>query len=301
MMRGVNMPKPKTTAQRTKRMHTVPERYLEAFAVPDLDRRKSAVWRFGRDGSAKLVGIRDAEVVREIYTVFREDGTPDTGIEDDILCSLEGDFCEVRRVFRARAEFTVQHFAALAKFVAMQLMRTPRSLQMIRDFANETGQPITADTPQRVMLDLAHRASPRLARMRHMIIHNETDFPLLTSDNPVPTWRETNGAYEHGVDLRMRDAVVVCPLAPDLMYAAYQTADSFKLNRDAETGVRTAGNYKIKIGIGGLPKEEAKRLNAICVEDAHCNVYSNQNTPALRRFLENRFFGWPESTRRSSF
>ena len=37
---------------------------------------------------------------------------------------------------------------------------------MIRGIANEMNHLIDADTPQRVMLDLAARANPRLARMR---------------------------------------------------------------------------------------------------------------------------------------
>jgi len=60
-------------------MHTVPHGYLQAFAVPDTKRRMPAVWRFDRiSGEGKLVGVRDAEVVRDIYTIFGDDGAPDT-------------------------------------------------------------------------------------------------------------------------------------------------------------------------------------------------------------------------------
>ena len=65
------------------------------------DRREPAVWRFERaSGAAKLLGVRHVEVVKDIYTLFGEDGTPDTIIEDDILRDIDGAFCAVRGALR---------------------------------------------------------------------------------------------------------------------------------------------------------------------------------------------------------
>ena len=82
---------------RTRRMHTVLESYFESFAVQDPARRTSCVWRFDRiSGKAKLVGVGDSEVAKDIYTVFSNDGNPDTGIKERILCEIKGAFCSAR-------------------------------------------------------------------------------------------------------------------------------------------------------------------------------------------------------------
>ena len=76
--------------QRTRRMHTVPRSYLETFAVQDPDRRTPSVWRFDRlSAEAKVVGVRDAEVVKDIYALVDDTGSPDTVIEDAILGEAE--------------------------------------------------------------------------------------------------------------------------------------------------------------------------------------------------------------------
>ena len=61
-------------------MHTVPEAYFEAFAVGET-RRTSGIWRFDRvSGERKLLGVGDAEVLKDTYTVMGNDGAPDIGI-----------------------------------------------------------------------------------------------------------------------------------------------------------------------------------------------------------------------------
>src|SRR5579862_4609737 len=115
--------------QQTKRMHTVPEAYFEAFAVRDTTRRTSGIWRFDRiSGEHKLLGIGDAEVVNDIYTVFRGDGTRDIGIEVELFCGIEGEFCRARKALLKRTPLSKEHWISLARFVAAQLLRTPRFL-----------------------------------------------------------------------------------------------------------------------------------------------------------------------------
>lgn len=49
---------------------------------------------------------------------------------------------------------------------------------------------------------------------------------------------------------------------------------------------------------GHLPEPEVKRMNHICVSNAHRYVYANYSDKPLRRFLQNRFFGAPAPVRR---
>jgi Protein of unknown function (DUF4238) len=115
-----------------RRMHTVPASYLEAFAVAE-GRRTPAVWRYSRsDGEPVLIGIYDAAVWKDIYAFENETGQRVTGVEDT-LAEVEGAFCEVRKALTLGAPLTIDQRMAVARFIAMQLLRTPRSLQLHRD------------------------------------------------------------------------------------------------------------------------------------------------------------------------
>src|ERR1035438_7036074 len=124
---------------RTRRMHTVPEGYFEAFAVQEPTRRTSGVWRFDRiSGESKILGVSDAEVAKDIYTVFNEEGSPDTGIEE-ILCGLEGAFCSARTALLDRGPLSKENWTGLFRFIAAQLLRTPRFFQLMRDGLDADG------------------------------------------------------------------------------------------------------------------------------------------------------------------
>ena len=288
-------------SQKTSRMHTVPRSYLEAFSAPSPERRVASVWRFDRvSGEAKKVGVRDTEVVRDIYTVFRDDGTPDAGIEE-VLCHAEGAFCAIRDRLRSRLQPHGEEWGGLARFVAAQLLRTPRSLQFMRDLLDDKGETYEPDSPQRAMLLLINLAARRLGRMRGMVVYNDSPFPLLTSDNPVATWRTAREGVRCGIDLRVPNVVVSCPLAPEVIFTAYQTPESLAATmREEVGGERTRGtNYRVNVLIGTMPTHEVKRVNLICVTNAHRYVYANYNDEALRTFLANRFFGQPAGSRMS--
>jgi hypothetical protein len=161
---------------RTRRMHTVPEGYFEAFAVQEPARRTSRVWRFDRStDESKLLGVGDAEIAKDIYTVFKDDGTPDTGIEDELLCGLEGDFCTARNALLQRGTpLSKENWIGLARFIAAQLLRTPRFFQLMKDGLDADGTSYDPDSLPRVMLILIGRWIPRLARMRGILAYNET-------------------------------------------------------------------------------------------------------------------------------
>ena len=214
---------------RTRRMHTVPASYFEAFDVQEPARRKPGVWRFGRiTGESKLLGVRDAEIAKDLYTVFGHDGSPDTGIEDRVLCGLECEFCAARDLLLRREPLTKQNWSGLFRFIAAQLLRTPRFFQLMRDGLAADGTLYQEETLPRVMLLLIERWIPRLARMNGMLAYNETGFPLLTSDNPAVAWKKSGDGFICGVDQYDPELIVTCPVSPGLLYVAYQTPESLK-------------------------------------------------------------------------
>jgi hypothetical protein len=292
--------------RQAKRMHTVPEGYFEAFAVREATRRTAGVWRFDRiSGEHKVLGVRDAEVVNDIYTVIRDDGTRDIGIEAELFCGIEGEFCSARKALLERIPLSKEHWITLARFIAAQLLRTPRFLQLMRDDLDADGIPYDRDMPQRVMLLLIERWIRRVARMRGMIVYNETGLPLLTSDNPAVRWKKNSDSFICGVDQFDPDLVVSCPLAPDLLFIAYQTPDSLRAvheeRHDIGRSDRQAETFRTHVDTGTLPAREVKRLNQICVNNAHRYVYASYSDKTLIRFLQNRFFGAPAPMHRRDF
>jgi hypothetical protein len=287
----------------TKRMHTVAKSYFEAFAVDDPARRETAgIWRFDRlSGKSKIIGVNDSEVVNAIYTVYDENGTPDTGIET-ILCKIEGAFGDARRalldrenVVQSEIPLTKEQWTGIAKFIAAQLLRTPRFFQMMRDYLTAEGLPYESDAPQRVMLILIDRWIPRLVRMRGLLVYTETDLPLLTSDNPAVMWKKNGKGIICGVDQYDPELVVSCPLTPELLYVAYQTQKSLNAvhaeRHDIPRAERKSEMFRSNLTFGSIPEWEVKRLNHICLLNAHKNIYANYCDKALLRLLQNRFWG----------
>jgi hypothetical protein len=283
-------------------MHTVSEGYFEPFAVREPARRTSRVWRFDRfTGESKLLGVGDAEVAKDIYAVFRDDGTRDTGIEDCILCDIEGAFCTARNMILNRTMLSKENWSGLFRFIAAQLFRTPRFFQLMRDGLDAAGTTYEQDTLPRVMLVLIERWIPRLARMDGVLAYNETGLPLLTCDNPAIAWRKSGNGFIGGVDQHDPELVVSCPITPALMFVAYQTPESLKAvhaeRHDVARGDREPEKFITHVDIGSLPEPEVKRMNQICVSHAHRYVYANYFDKSLLRFLQNRFFGLPAPVR----
>jgi hypothetical protein len=275
---------------------------FEAFAVDDPTRRNTAgIWRFNRSsGEGKVVGVRDSEVHKDIYTVYNEDGKPNTGIET-LLCKIESAFGDARRflldkqnILEKQVKLSKEHWTGLARFVAAQLLRTPRFFEMMRTYLTVNGLAYEIDTPPQVMVILIERWITRLVRMRGMLVYTETDLPFLTSDNPAVMWKKQGDGFICGVDQYDRELVVSCPLSPTLLYVAYQTEDSLKAvhaeRHDIPRDQREPELFLSHVDFGSIPEWEVKRQNQLCLQNAHKNVYANYCDKPLLKLLQNRFF-----------
>ena len=281
-------------------MHTVPAGYLEAFDAKAPGRRDPAVWRFERaGGAAKLVGVRDAEVVNDIYAVVGDDGARDTVIEEDILQNVDGAFCAARDALVARRPLEEGQWYDLAWFIAFQLERTPMMFRMLREDLSEHGMPADVDTPQKLMVLTVRRLLRWLHRMDWLLCYNDSDFPILTSDNPATMWRDRGRGVETGVGFVVSDLHITCPLAPTLTLMITHTEASLKAVRtepiDADP---PPGQFKLRIRGGPYATEGIRRLNLVTITNADRCVYASYNDPQLKRFLEGRFFGTPGPVRR---
>jgi Protein of unknown function (DUF4238) len=115
-----------------RRMHTVPASYLEPWGVTQ-DRRTPAVWRYSRTDQAPiLMAISNAAVWKDIYAFQDEAGERNTAIEDT-LSGIEGAYCAARAFLVRQSPLGIDKRLAVARFIAFQLIRTPRSLQLHRD------------------------------------------------------------------------------------------------------------------------------------------------------------------------
>src|SRR5438309_7017596 len=115
-----------------RRMHTVPASYLEPWGVTQ-DRKTPAVWRYSRtDQAPVLMAISNAAVWKDIYAFQDESGQRNTAIEDT-LSGVEGAYCEARASLIRQSALGIDQRLAVARFVAFQLIRTPRSLQLQQD------------------------------------------------------------------------------------------------------------------------------------------------------------------------
>ena len=138
--------------------------------------------------------------------------------------------------------------------------------------------------------------------MRGILAHNNTGLPLLTSDNPAVMWKKAGDGYVCGVDQYDPDVVVCCPLSPKLVFVANQTPESLKavhaVPHDIPAADRHPSTFPSHIDIGTMPEFEVKRMNHLCVINAHRYVYASYSDKTLLRFLQNRFFGFPAPVRR---
>jgi hypothetical protein len=137
--------------------------------------------------------------------------------------------------------------------------------------------------------------------MHGILGYNETGLPLLTSDNPAVAWKKSGDGFICGVGQYDPDLAVSCPLSPTLVFVAYQTLGSLKAVRaeqhDVACADRQPQTFSSHVDIGSLPESEVKRMNHICVNNAHRYVYASYLDKSLLQFLEDWFFGAPAPVR----
>jgi hypothetical protein len=292
---------------RPRRMHTVPRGYFRAFTV-DEPPRASRLWRFDSVlGGSKLVGVGDTEVVRDIYTVYGEDGTPDTGIEE-LLQGVEAAFCRTRDRLLRSVPISRDDRTALSRFIAAQLLRTPRFFQLMLDGLTANGIACKNDIPQRVMPALIGFWIPRLIRMDALLAYTDADAPrLLTSDNPAVMWKRTgDGFICGGVDQFDPHLVISCPLSPNLLFVTYQTPRSLEAvhaehERKKLGPDRVPETFATHVRTGSLPKHEAVLVNQVCSSNADEYVYASYSDGHLLQFLHDHFVGIPAPFRARDF
>ncbi len=282
-------------------MHTVPVGYLEAFAVRAPVRRKPAVWRFERNaGEAKLLGVRDVAVVNDIYTILGEDGCPDRVIEDRVLVEIDGGYCAVRDRLVEDPKLPRDKWGALARFLAFQLLRTPRSFQSTRDGFAMARVPHADDDPQKLMVYTAPWIERWLLSMEWAIVRNdERDHPFVTSDEPASMWKDVGTGAEIGVGFADPAVQVTCPLTPTLGFIARHTTESLRAAwTDGPGTFPEIPDSPVSITGGPLTSDQVKRFNLVTVSNADRYVYASYNDAPLRRFLKGRFFGVAAPVRR---
>ncbi|PYT22633.1 MAG: hypothetical protein DMG57_34685 [Acidobacteria bacterium] len=72
--------------------------------------------------------MRDVSVRRDIYALWTEGGTPDLSIETELLDkSVENGFPDLIALLESGKEPSYWGWRSLSRFMAFQLLRTPRS------------------------------------------------------------------------------------------------------------------------------------------------------------------------------
>lgn len=240
-----------------------------------------------------MIGANDAAVVRDIYAIVGEDGSRDTAIEDLLLKGVDGAFCGVRELLVAHQEVRYWQWRDLSRFLALQIARTPRQFQSIRDEYASFGVNADQNDPQKAMVLAAPRLENWICWMEWAICRNESDFPFLTSDNPVVFWVDRGKGAEGGVGFAEPALQIFFPVSPRLCFTARhsQTSCSAALADPANREASFLQEFDLNIVEGKLDATQVKRANLLMVGNADKCVYSNSNDEALGRFLKRRFIG----------
>jgi hypothetical protein len=212
-----------------KGQHYVPDSYLKAWCDPACPaEHEPYVWVFNRDGTLdKPRSPSNIFKENDFYTIYREDGSRDIGLEN-ALSRLESKFSAVRRdKLDKQLQLSEQEHADLAVFVAAGQFRTRSSrdhhagqwkatLNLMDELAermenatpeqreaaakissisasskggltHEQVRKLTAMPIQTMIPSVLRTVSPILAKMNMLILCTDDEVGFLTSDRPV-TW-----------------------------------------------------------------------------------------------------------------
>ena len=282
-------------ASRTSHMHTVPAAYLRPFADTSVHLRNPHIWRFERQtAQAKLIGIRDVSVSRDIYTLRNKNGEVDTTIEKELLGeTVENPLPAVIQSLTSGGRPTYWQWRSVFVFMSFQLARKSRMFQSIGDEGNRLGIDIGPNDPQLLMVHSAPFLEKWLCGMEWLLDWNRSTLPLLTSDNPVVMWADRGEGAELGVGFQDAKLRMLFLLTPGICITAVQTEASLKcVHDDVPVSLPKDDDfYPICINPNSLGIEQAVKLNQVAVSNAEKYVYGNSKQEEVLFFLNDCFFG----------
>jgi hypothetical protein len=287
---------------RTRHMHTVPRGYLAGFADPSAPYEKPHVWRFERQADEpKLVGVRKTSAQTDVYTLWTETGKPDMSIETELLDkTVENGFSGLVALVESGRAPSYWGWRQLSRYMAFQLLRTPRALQIHRDAGAMAAVEIGRNDPQLAMAYMAPKIENWLCQMSWHVFSNPTDFPFLSSDNPVTTWADRGPGAEGGVGFSDPALRVLFPLRPRTCLAIIQTTEALKsitADTPEKEGSFTRG-YELSIRAADLSLLGVVRHNQVTVSNADKYCYASCNDERLHRFMLDQFIHRPAPVRR---
>ena len=272
-------------------MHTIPRSYLAAFADLSAPREKPHVWRFERQSNVpKLISLRDISVKRDIYTLWTEDGQPDLSIEMRVLAEgVEDGFSNLIASLEAGKQPPYWRCRQLSRFMAFQLLRTPRSFQIFRDACALNDVNVGPNDPQRLTVYMAPQIENWICQMSWYVSSNVTSLPFLTSDNPVTAYAETGLIAEVGVGFSNPALRVIFPLSPRICLVMEHTpASLFCVTSDSsEREPSFMHEFELLIHSAELTLLDVIRLNQ--VTNAEKYAYTNGENERIRLFMKEQF------------
>lgn len=232
-----------------KRHHYVPKAYLKSFCD---DRGKLYVYRKDEPTKELLLSPDNTGVHRYYYSQPLPDGGYDHDKLEDYLNRYETKWPEIVKKFRAK-ESVNDALGTIYAFIALQRARVPA--------ARDATEKLSADTVKATMRQLGtagnlppppkgcedildhvavpidphqsiHAMVPSINGIRELlgqigigVLHNKTDVPFLTSDNPV-IWFDPSLPENQMQPYTVRldgPIVLMFPVAPDLMIYGHST------------------------------------------------------------------------------
>jgi hypothetical protein len=192
-----------------KRSHVVTRGYLRGFALNE----RITMHLVGKP-TARDIPVGDAGVLNNFYLRHRPDGTPIQDIEWS-LEHVDRVAPPILREIKERWPLTVQEKAALAEFIAVQLVRGPRWREWheaftkgyfedvratgefegrepegmtVEEALEETERLLSSDTERLLkMLEMSRKVTQIVGSMHWSLVEFERPW-LVTSDHPVILW-----------------------------------------------------------------------------------------------------------------
>jgi hypothetical protein len=243
-------------------------------------------------------------VKKNIYTLWTEAGSPDLAIETKLLQQgAEDGFPELIALLESGKQPSRWGWRRLSRFMALQLLRTPRAFQLSRDACASEGVKLGRNDPQLVMASLAPKFENYICRMDWLLLWNRSDFAFVTSDNPVTMWANRGTWFEGGVGFNDPGLHVLFPLSPKLSLAAVQTPASLAtVMKDFVDGWEEEGSflqeYDLSVMSADLEVEGVVMHNQVTVSNAENYVYTSCNEDRLQAFMRDCFISRPAPVRR---